>query len=217
MPSLLIIVFVLQLAIHLVNTVGTAAINDLLWSLYNLFPTPTSKSAAEQKELKKQYFKLKQDLNATSSQDEFAKWAKLRRQHDKVLEQYEKSKTKLDSSKSAFDTSVSALRWVGTNGLRGYLQFMYAKQPMFWIPQGFVPYYAEWLLSMPRAPLGSISIQIWAIACTVIIKYASAALVAVVALVFSGNGSAQKGKPMKVSGEKAREQPSGSENTKKEL
>jgi hypothetical protein len=32
-------------------------------------------------------------MNATSSQDEFAKWAKLRRQHDKVLEQLEKSST----------------------------------------------------------------------------------------------------------------------------
>lgn len=37
--------------------------------------------------------RLKREMNATSSQDEFAKWAKLRRNHDKVLAQYdEKSK-----------------------------------------------------------------------------------------------------------------------------
>lgn len=37
--------------------------------------------------------RLKREMNATSSQDEFAKWAKLRRSHDKVLAQYdEKSK-----------------------------------------------------------------------------------------------------------------------------
>jgi len=88
---------------------------------------------------------------------------------------------------------------------------------MFWIPQGFVPYYAEWLLSFPRAPLGSISIQIWAIACAAIIKLVNEALVAMVALLFSGNGLAQKGKPMRMSGEKAGEQSSGSEKTKKEL
>ncbi len=35
--------------------------------------------------------RLRKELNATSSQDEFAKWAKLRRQHDKVLEKIEKS------------------------------------------------------------------------------------------------------------------------------
>jgi hypothetical protein len=32
-------------------------------------------------------------MNATSSQDEFAKWAKLRRKHDKLLEQLETSST----------------------------------------------------------------------------------------------------------------------------
>jgi hypothetical protein len=62
-----------------------------LWNIYNRLPTPTSKSAQEQRELKRQFMKLRTELNATSSQDEFAKWAKLRRQHDKVLEQLEKS------------------------------------------------------------------------------------------------------------------------------
>ena len=37
-----------------------------------------------------EYLKVRQELNATSSQDEFAKWAKLRRQHDKLLEELEK-------------------------------------------------------------------------------------------------------------------------------
>jgi hypothetical protein len=34
---------------------------------------------------------VRHELNATSSQDEFAKWAKLRRQHDKLLEELEKN------------------------------------------------------------------------------------------------------------------------------
>jgi hypothetical protein len=62
-----------------------------LWTLYNRLPTSNSNSVQEQRELKRQFLKLKTELNATSSQDEFAKWAKLRRQHDKVLEQLEKS------------------------------------------------------------------------------------------------------------------------------
>lgn len=39
--------------------------------------------------------KVRRDLNATSSQDEFAKWAKLRRQHDKMLEELEKMSASL--------------------------------------------------------------------------------------------------------------------------
>ena len=32
---------------------------------------------------------LKRELNGTSSQDQFAKWAKLRRQHDKKQAEYD--------------------------------------------------------------------------------------------------------------------------------
>lgn len=53
---------------------------------------------------------------------------------------------------------------------------------MFYLPKGWVPYYAEWLLSFPRAPLGSVSIQAWALACGAVILLVSDAVVAVVAL-----------------------------------
>ena len=49
---------------------------------------------------------------------------------------------------------------------------------MFWIPKGWVPYYAEWLLSFPRAPLGSISIQAWFLACTAVIILVLLAVIA---------------------------------------
>ena len=92
---------------------------------------------------------------------------------------------------------------------------------MFWIPKGWVPYYAEWLLSFPRAPLGSISIQAWSLACAAIILLVSDAIVATIALVTGvGKGSAQKanGDPMKFAGEKAGSaQDAGTEKSKKEL
>lgn len=86
---------------------------------------------------------------------------------------------------------------------------------MFWIPKDWVPYYAEWLLSFPRAPLGSISIQAWALACGAIILLVSDAIVALVAL-FSGLKTAQdgKGEPMQMSSEKPA---AATPETKKEL
>ena len=68
---------------------------------------------------------------------------------------------------------------------------------MFWIPKGWAPYYAEWLLSFPRAPLGSISIQAWALACGAIILLVSDAITAIVGLVLTSKSKA-KGAPMKV-------------------
>lgn len=89
----------------------------------------------------------------------------------------------LKSFKSTFDRTVTALRWFGTNGLRFFLQFWFAKRPLFWIPRGWVPGYVEWLLAFPRAPTGSVSIQIWGIACATVVQLVGAAVVAGLVLV----------------------------------
>lgn len=60
-----------------------------LWILYLKLPTSTSRQAREQNRLRREVLELKRDMNNTSSQDEFAKWAKLRRRHDKTMEEYE--------------------------------------------------------------------------------------------------------------------------------
>ena len=81
-----------------------------------------------------------------------------------------------------------------------------------------MPYYAEWLLSFPRAPVGSVSIQAWALACGAVILLVSDAIVALVALLQGvGNGAGAQKVPkeaMKVPGEKAA---AGSPEAKKEL
>ena len=64
-----------------------------LWQILNSLPTALAKEFADQKTKQKEYLAVRRDLNATSSQDEFAKWAKLRRQHDKLLEELEKKST----------------------------------------------------------------------------------------------------------------------------
>lgn len=115
---------------------------------------------------------------ATSAQDDFAKWARLRRQHDKAKDKYEERSRSQQSFRYTFDRAVSALRWLSTQGLNFYINLSYAKQAMFWLPQGWVPYPAEWVLSFPRAPLGSISINIWAIACASVIGMVSEGLIA---------------------------------------
>ena len=115
-------------------------------------------------------------MNATSAQDEFSKWAKLRREHDKVLAEHEKVSKDLAAFKSSFDSAVNTLRWVGLFGLRFLVQISFQKVPMFWLPRGWLPYPAEWLLSFPRAPVGAVSIQVWGSACGAVIGQVSKAL-----------------------------------------
>jgi hypothetical protein len=62
------------------------------------------------------------------------------------------------------------------------LPFWYSKQPIFWLPKGWFPYYVEWVLSFPRAPLGSISIVSWQLACSGVIMLASDTVTAILGL-----------------------------------
>jgi tail-anchored protein insertion receptor len=103
-----------------------------------------------------------------------------------------------------------------------FIQFWYSKRALFWLPQGRIPYYGEWLLSCPRAPLGSISIQVWQMACASVILLVSDAIVAVVGLfmVAKAEPGQKKAVPMKADGEKPKtDKPASTEKagTKKEL
>ncbi|KAI1368943.1 CHD5-like protein-domain-containing protein [Xylaria arbuscula] len=179
MPSLLLVVLLVEVVVHVVNTIGAAAINNVLWNIYLALPTPVSKQAAEKNKLQKEYLAIRRDLKATSSQDQFAKWAKLRRQHDKQLEQLEKMKSSHDASKASFDRTAGIIRWCATSGVKFIMPWIYGTEPMFWLPSGWFPYYVEWVLSFPRAPLGSISIVSWQTACAAAVLLFSDAIKAV--------------------------------------
>lgn len=46
-----------------------------------------------------------------------------------------------------------------------------------------MPRYVEWILAFPRAPTGSVSIQMWGVACATVVQLVSAAAAAGVVLV----------------------------------
>ncbi|KAF5608914.1 GET1 [Fusarium subglutinans] len=185
MASLMLSIFVVEVVVNLVNTIGAAAINNLLWTIINFLPVSTAKAAGEQRKLQADYLKVRRDLNSTSSQDEFAKWAKLRRQHDKLLEQLEKTKKTNEAARSNFDKILTVLRVVVTRAPQYFLPFWYATEPMFWLPYGWFPYWAEWILSFPRAPIGSVSIASWQLACTGVIALFSDLIVGIAGLLLN--------------------------------
>ena len=65
-----------------------------------------------------------------------------------------------------------------------------------------MPGYIEWLLAFPRAPTGSVSVQVWFAACMAVIQIAASAVGAVRALRIQQEGTkGNKGQPMKVGAE----------------
>jgi predicted translin family RNA/ssDNA-binding protein len=51
------------------------------------------KNDQEAEKLRGEVVRLSREMKATSAQDNFAKWARLRREHDKAKEAYEKKST----------------------------------------------------------------------------------------------------------------------------
>jgi tail-anchored protein insertion receptor len=89
--TLLIVVFFIQLALYLINSIGAKTINELLWQVYIRLPFGTSQNIREQGRLRRDVVRLKREMAAISAQDDFARWAKIRRQHDKALAEYDKT------------------------------------------------------------------------------------------------------------------------------
>jgi CHD5-like protein len=88
--SLLLTVFFIELVSYLILSIGSKPINDLLWQLYCRTPFGTSQDYKDQVRLRREVVNLKRDMSAVSAQDEFTRWAKLRRKHDKALEEHDK-------------------------------------------------------------------------------------------------------------------------------
>lgn len=120
----------------------------------------------------------------------------------------------LKSFRNTFSQVVTVLRFLGTNGLRFLLQFWFAKQPMFWLPRGWVPGFVEWALAFPRAPWGSVSVQVWGIACATVVQLVGEAVVAGWVLVQKRREAEGKGREGMKMGAKAS---GGGREGKKEL
>lgn len=116
----------------------------------------------------------------------------------------------MDATRSKFDTSLTGARIVLTRAPQYFLPFWYATEPMFWLPYGWFPYYAEWILSFPRGPMGSVSIASWQLACTGVILLFSDLIMGIAGLVMNAKQSKTKEAPVKAQSEKV-------ETEKKEL
>jgi len=76
----------------------------------------------------------------------------------------------VNAARAGFDTQIGFVRWVSTSGAGWAISLWYRREPIFWIPEGWVPGYVEWGLSFPKAPIGSVSIQVWTFAITQVLR-----------------------------------------------
>ena len=104
--SLFAAVLLIQTLLFIINAIGAKAINEVvrntlptpqpknknqitnnsqLWQLSARLPLASSKDAQDQLKLRREVLRLKKEMNAVSAQDNFARWAKIRREHDRAM------------------------------------------------------------------------------------------------------------------------------------
>lgn len=103
----------------------------------------------------------------------------------------------LDGAKTKFDRTLTTVRVVATRGVQWFLPFWYSREPMFWLPYGWFPYYVEWFASFPRAPLGSVSIVVWQWACTGVLTLVMETVLAVFGLIVAARQKQQEKRQQK--------------------
>jgi tail-anchored protein insertion receptor len=108
----------------------------------------------EQKIRQKELLETSTALKSTSSQDEFAKWAKLNRQHDKQITALQTLTSSIDGEKAKFRRFAGWTVWLGTTGVKGGVQWWFSREAVFWLPVGAFPPWVEYVLSFPKAPRG---------------------------------------------------------------
>jgi len=165
--SLILTIFGLVFITELISWVGRSVLLELAWTFYSrVF---ASASYTRQRQLKAELLTAKKELMQTSAQDQFAKWAKLRRSVDKGLAELEKLNGELSSTKSAFSMKFNSLIWILTTGLQFVVGWWYRKSAVFYLPPNwFGP--LTWTLALPFAPKGSVSVGVWQMACRRVIK-----------------------------------------------
>ncbi|KAI0745967.1 CHD5-like protein-domain-containing protein [Earliella scabrosa] len=165
--TLMAMLFVLVFVTELISWIGQSVLLEFVYSIYlRIFYSAT---AARQRELKSQILINKKELLQTSAQDQFAKWAKLRRSVDKGLTDLEKLNSELASARTSFSVKFNSAMWIMTTGLQFVIGWWYRKAAVFYLPPGwFGP--LTWWLALPFAPAGSVSCGVWQMACKRVIK-----------------------------------------------
>jgi hypothetical protein len=165
--SLIFTIFALVFLTELISWIGKTVLLEFAWDLYSrLF---MNASYARQRQLQAELLTTKKELLQTSAQDQFAKWAKLRRSVDKGIAELEKLNGELTSNKAAFSLKFNTLVWVLTTGLSFFVGWWYRKAAVFYLPPGWLGPLGWWM-AFPFAPKGSVSVGVWQMACRRVIK-----------------------------------------------
>lgn len=139
--------------------IGQSAISSFLYSIIFTYILP-SNVHKQQNKLKKEILSGRRELQSISAQDEFSRWAKVRRRVDKQTSELEALNTSLAAHRSKFNTVIKVLIFVLTTGLQWSFSAKHSRAAIVYLPKDwFGP--LTWFLGLPFAPAGALSCGIY--------------------------------------------------------
>ncbi|SGY14787.1 BQ5605_C013g07102 [Microbotryum silenes-dioicae] len=158
--ELAVLLFGITLAVEVVGWFGADSIAAFLpvppfYAPVSRFSSnPTLKS---QKALRADIIKLRAELAATSSVDEFSKWAKLRRRVDKAVSELEALNATSSQSRQSFQSLFKRILWIFTTILPFVVTSWHRKAAVFYLPPSWFGPATWWL--------GAVACGVWTMAC----------------------------------------------------
>ncbi|KAJ1944224.1 GET complex subunit get1 [Linderina macrospora] len=166
---LLLTIFVVELLSVCLEAIGYSTLAQYLWATYCTMTN--NQKASERNALKESITQLRRELRTVSSVDEFAKWAKMRRRLDSLSSTFETVSSELALERTAFELYVNLALRVAIYGVRTVISLWFWRAPVFYVPRNWF-YPGLWVLALPGAPKGSVSVAVWAVVCNRVCKQA---------------------------------------------
>lgn len=152
------LIFVIFLT-RFIASVSTPKATNYVWEFWA--KVAPSSSMRQLRAKRDELMKVRSERSNTSSQDDFAKWARLDRQHLKLKKEYDSMNTTVMGKRQKLASLISVAKFLVSKGLLWSIMWYYRRSPVVWLPHKALPHKLEQMLSLPFAPRGSISVANW--------------------------------------------------------
>lgn len=167
--ALILVAFIL--ITRFIASTSTPKATNYVWEFWAR--VAPSSSMRELRAKRDELMQVRTERSNTSSQDEFAKWARLDRQHQKIKKEYDTMNTTVQGNRQKLASLISGLKFLVSKGLMWSVMWYYRKSPVVWLPHHALPHRVEQMLALPFAPIGSISVANWVYSVEATIKAGS--------------------------------------------
>lgn len=163
--TLLVLVFVVLLIKNAISAVGKLSIESVTWVLYcRMAPRFGHSKLALMSEKTANLRQIVAKRRAVSAQDQYAKWTKLNREHDKLVAEIAQLQTEVDQDKLKVNTFTGYLIAAVTSIPIWFFRVWYRKVVLFYFPPGIFPQIFEWSMALPFTVTGGVSLTVWMMA-----------------------------------------------------